>query len=53
MGSRCKGYGFEYEVAQAFHEHLGIQFKRALEQVHTYGPGDLVSEEYLPSILEC
>lgn len=53
MDSRNKGRSFEYEVANALYEHLGIQFKRDLEQVRTSGRGDLVTDEYFPFILEC
>lgn len=53
MDSRDKGRSYEYEVSSELFDHLGIRFRRDLDQYRQSGRGDLVTEEHFPFLIEC
>jgi len=54
-GGRTKGAQFEREVARLLHDHLGITFRRDIEQYRQAQLGDLtpVECERFPFVVEC
>jgi hypothetical protein len=50
---RTKGAAFERQIAQLLHLHLGINFKRDIEQYRAADHGDLICDAYFPFVIEC
>jgi|TARA_B100000497_G_C7624756_1_gene375418 Holliday junction resolvase len=55
VNSRAKGAQFERSIANYLWDHLGIKFKRDLEQYREGDHGDLVPERGVdfPFVIEC
>ena len=52
VNSRAKGASAEREVAAMLAEHIGLTFKRDLEQYRASDHGDLVCDEPFPFVIE-
>ena len=52
--SRTKGAAFEREIARDLHAHLGVAFKRDLDQYRQKDRGDLIADcDGFPFLIEC
>lgn len=50
---RNKGAAFERQIAQLLYLHLGINFKRDIEQYRAADHGDLICDADFPFVIEC
>ena len=54
VNSRAKGANYEREISKLLFEHLGMEFKRDLDQYRSADHGDLLCEDdEFPFVIEC